>query len=131
MKKGKFWLGLSAIGVLVSSIVIGGTQVAISREGIINDVLGLSRANLKAAQGSDYAEADGSLTDKGYWKLIADSYKFCVEEEEQGAVMFKNDGVLPLAQNERKVTLFGRNSAHLMLRSGAGGAAPNEKLGIR
>lgn len=128
MKKGKFWLGLSAIGVLVSSIVIGGTQVAISREGIINDVLGLSRANLKAAQGSDYAEADGSLTDKGYWKLIADSYKFCVEEEEQGAVMFKNDGVLPLAQNERKVTLFGRNSAHLMLRSGAGGAAPNEKF---
>ena len=129
MKKSKFWLGLSSAGILLFGILIAGTQVAWLKQGIINDVLGLSRTNLKSAQGSDYAEADGSLTDKGYWKMIADSYKFCVEEEEQGAVMFKNDnGVLPLAATERKVTLFGRNSAHLMHRSGAGGAAPNEKL---
>ena len=120
---------MTASGVLLFSILIGGTQVAWDKQGIINDVLGLSRTNLKSAQGSDYAEADGSLTDKGYWKMIADSYQYCIEEEEQGAVMFKNDNnVLPLAKTERKVTLFGRNSAHLMHRSGAGGAAPNEKL---
>ena len=129
MKKSKLWLGLSAVGILLTTTLIAGTQVAMDNEMLINDVLGLSRTNLGASKRSDYAEADGSLTDTGYRKMITDSYKFCVEEEEQGAVLFKNDNnVLPLAASERNVTLFGRNSAHLMHRSGAGGAAPNEKL---
>ena len=129
MKKSKLWLGLTAVGVLLTTTLVAGTEVAMANEGYINDVLGLSRTNLAASKRSAYAEADGSLTDTGYRKMITDSYKFCVEEEEQGAVLFKNDNnVLPLAANERNVTLFGRNSAHLMHRSGAGGAAPNEKL---
>ncbi len=129
MKKSKLWLGLSAVGVFLTTTLIAGTQVAMDNEGLINDVLNLSRTNLGASKRSDYAEADGSLTDTGYRRMITDSYKFCVEEEEQGAVLFKNDNnVLPLAEGERNVTLFGRNSAHLMHRSGAGGAAPNEKL---
>lgn len=127
MKKSKLWLGLSAVGVLLTTTLIAGTQVAFDNEMLINDVLGLSRTNLSESQRSDYAEADGSLTDTGYRKMIADSYKFCVEEEEQGSVLFKNDNdVLPLAKDENHVTLFGRNSAHLMHRSGAGGAAPND-----
>ena len=129
MKKSKLWLGLTGVGVLLTTTLIAGTQVALDNAMLINDVLGISRTNLSESQRSDYAEADGSLTDTGYRKMIADSYKFCVEEEEQGAVLFKNDNnVLPLAKEERHVTLFGRNSAHLMHRSGAGGAAPNEKL---
>lgn len=129
MKKSKFWLGLSAAGILLTSMLISGTQVAFLNEGIINDVLHLSGANLKSAKGSKYAAADGSLTNDGCARLIKDSYEFCVNEEEQGAVLFKNDdNVLPLTREERNVTLFGRNSAHLMLRSGAGGASPNEKL---
>ncbi len=128
MKKSKLWLGLTAVGILLTTTLIAGSQVAFDNEGLINDVLKLSRTNLSESKRSDYAEADGSLTDTGYRKMITDSYKFCVEEEEQGAVLFKNDDVLPLAKEERNVTLFGRNSAHLMHRSGAGGAAPNEKL---
>jgi beta-glucosidase len=129
MKKSKLWLGLAGVGVLLTTTLIAGTQVALDNEMLINDVLGLSRTNLAESNRSDYAEADGSLTDTGYRKMIADSYKFCVEEEEQGSVLFKNDNdVLPLEAGERNVTLFGRNSAHLMHRSGAGGAAPNEKL---
>ena len=128
MKKSKLWLGLAGVGVLLTTTLIAGTQVALDNEMLINDVLGLSRTNLAESNRSDYAEADGSLTDTGYRKMIADSYKFCVEEEEQGSVLFKNDNdVLPLEAGERNVTLFGRNSAHLMHRSGAGGAAPNEK----
>ena len=89
MKKSKLWLGLSAVGILLTTTLIAGTQVAMDNEMLINDVLGLSRTNLSKAKGSDYAEKDGSLTDTGYYKLIADSYKFCIEEEEQGAVLFK------------------------------------------
>ena len=127
MKKSKLWLGLSAVGILLTTTLISATNVAMDNEMLINDVLGLSRTQLSESKRSDYAEEDGSLTDAGYWKMIEDSYKFCVEEEEQGAVLFKNDNnVLPLAEDETHVTLFGRNSAHLMHRSGAGGAAPNE-----
>ena len=132
MKKSKLWLGLSGVGILLTSTMIGATQVAMDKEMLINDVLGLSRTNLSKAKGSDYAEADGSLTDTGYYKLIADSYKFCIEEEEQGAVLFKNENdALPLKANERKVTLFGRNSAHLMHRSGAGGANKNDEYLVK
>ena len=132
MKKSKLWLGLSAVGILLTTTLVAGTQVAMDNEMLINDVLGLSRTNLSKARGSDYAEADGSLTDAGYYRMIADSYKFCIEEEEQGCVLFKNDNnVLPLASNERHVTLFGRNSAHLMHRSGAGGANKNDEYLVK
>ena len=127
MKKSKLWLGLSAVGILLTTTLIAGTQVAMDNEMLINDYLGLSRTSTNKGKGSDYAEADGSLTDSGFYKLIADSYKFCIEEEEQGAVLLKNDNnVLPLSPEERNVTLFGRNSAHLMHRSGAGGANKND-----
>ena len=63
MKKSKLWLGLSAVGVLLTTTLIAGTQVAMDNEGLINDVLGLSRTNLASSKRSAYAEADGSLTD--------------------------------------------------------------------
>ena len=129
MKKSKLFLGLTAVGVFLTTTLSYGTQLAVVKKGIINDVLGLSGSNLGNSKRSDYAEADGSLSDKGWAKMIADSYDFCVKEEEQGAVLFKNENnALPLAKEERNVTLFGSGGAHLMLRSGAGGAAPNEKI---
>ena len=116
----------------MSSLVAGGTQVAWVNENLINDQLGLTRQLISNSKRSAYADENGNLSNEGYEKMIADSYKFCIEEEEQGAVLLKNEvkagkPVLPLAASERKVTLFGRNSAHLCLRSGAGGAAPNEE----
>ncbi|MCQ2772670.1 MAG: fibronectin type III-like domain-contianing protein, partial [Bacilli bacterium] len=38
---------------------------------------------------------------------------------------------LPLAENERKVTLLGTGSKNLFMRSGAGGAAPNNNLVVK
>ena len=64
--------------------------------------------------------------------MMKDSYKFCEEAVEQGSVLFKNDNdALPLKQNERKITLLGRGSKNLFMRSGAGGAAPNDKLVVK
>lgn len=128
MKNSKFWLGLSSIGLLLTTSLASATQVAMDNEGLINDVLGLNVRQISSKR-SDYAEADGSLSDTSWKRMIQDSYNYCVEQEEQGAVLLKNENnALPLAKEERNVTLFGRNSAHLCLRSGAGGAAPNEKL---
>ena len=137
MIKPKFWLGLASIGVLVTSIVYAGQKLADVNAGLINDVLHLSTQKIDKIdtgdEGLEYVESDGSLSNDQWKRLIKDSYKFSEELVEQGSVLFKNeekDGkpVLPLAENERNVTLFGRASKNIYYRSGAGGAAPNEDL---
>ena len=138
MAKPKLWLGLSTVGILVTSLLLAGRQLAEVNAGLINDVLGLSTqkiSNIEGAEveGSAYKDADGSLSNKGWKKMIADSYNFCEEAVEQGSALLKNsvkDGkpTLPLAKEERKVTLLGRGSRNLFMRSGAGGAAPNNNL---
>lgn len=126
-KKSKKWLGLTSVGVLLTATFVSLTNVAMDNEGLVNNALGLDVKKINSKR-SAYADDDGNLTDDGWKKMIQDSYKYCVNQEEEGAVLLKNDGVLPLKESERNVTLFGRNSAHLCLRSGAGGAAPNDKL---
>ena len=129
MRKGKMWLGLLATGILLSSALISVTNVAMDNEMLINDVLGLNGTRIESSKRSDYADENGNLTDEGWKRMIKDSYDFCIQEEEEGAVLLKNENnALPLTEEERNVTLFGRNSAHLCLRSGAGGAAPNQDL---
>ena len=134
MAKPKLWLGLSAVGVLVTSVLLAGRQLAGDYAGLINDVLGLSTqkiSNIDSAdvKGSAYKDADGSLSDKGWKRMIADSYNFCEEAVEQGSVLLKNENnALPLKKAERKVTLLGKGSKNMFMRSGAGGAAPNPNL---
>ena len=78
---------------------------------------------------SDYIDSDGQLTDNGWRRLIKDSYAYCEDLIEQGSVLLKNENnCLPLKANERKITLFGNGSKNLFMRSGVGGAAPNESL---
>ena len=134
MAKPKLWLGLSAVGVLVTSVLLAGRQLAGDYAGLINDVLGLSTqkiSNIDSAdvKGSAYKDADGSLSDKGWKRMIADSYNFFEEAVEQGSVLLKNENnALPLKKTERKVTLLGKGSKNMFMRSGAGGAAPNPNL---
>jgi len=141
MVKPKFWMGLTAVGVLLTSVLIGGRVVANDYKGILNDLFGLSTTKIDKIESSDtvkgsaYAEPDGSLSDDGWKRMIKDSYKFCEQEEEQGSVLLFNKEVngkkvLPLGENERNVSLFGQGTRKMFLRSGAGGAAPNEKLVI-
>ena len=123
-------MGLSAVGVMLTSLMFAGQKLANDKEGLINDFFGTNTQFLSETgdnvEGSDYAE-DGKLTEGGWLRMINDSYAFCEDAVEQGAALLKNDNdCLPLGRNERKVTLFGKGSKNLFLRSGAGGAAPNE-----
>ena len=137
MAKPKLWLGLAGTGVALLTLVLAAQQIANMNAGLINDALGLSTKKIEKiesdeVEGSAYAEEDGSLSNNGWKKMIKDAYKFCEEAVEQGSVLFKNDNdALPLKANERKVTLFGRGSKNLFMRSGAGGAAPNNNLVVK
>ena len=130
-KKSKLWLGLTGVGILLTSTFLAANAITDEYKMLINDLLGIKNPYSDSAL-SSYA-VDGKLTNEGCEQLLKDSYDFCVQEEREGSVLLKNsdkDGnpVLPLEANERSVTLFGGNSANMILRSGAGGAAPNDKL---
>ena len=137
MAKPKLWLGLAVSGVALLTLVLAGQKLADANAGLINDVLGLSTKKIDKidsdeVEGSAYAEEDGSLSNNGWKKMIKDAYKFCEEAVEQGSVLFKNDNdALPLKADERNVTLFGQGSKNLFMRSGAGGAAPNDNLVVK
>ena len=133
MVKPKLFLGLSAVGILLSSLLFAGQKVANDKEGLINDALGLSTKKVSKVgdnvEGSAYTEEDGSLSDASFNRMIKDSYAFCEEAVEQGSALLKNENnCLPLTAEERKVTLFGQGSKNMFMRSGAGGAEPNERL---
>ena len=134
MAKPKLWLGLSAAGVTLLTIVLAAQTLGNIHEALINNELGITAQKIDKidsdeVEGSEFAEEDGSLSDAAWERMMAASYKFCEEAVEQGSVLFKNEnGALPLKENERKVTLFGQGSKNLFMRSGAGGAAPNPNL---
>lgn len=136
MAKPKLWLGLSTVGIALTSLLVAGRELATVNAGLINDVLGLSTQRIGTidsaeVEGSAYKDANGSLSDKGWYHMIADAYNFCEEAVEQGSVLLKNEnGALPLAKEERNVTLLGQGSKNLFMRSGAGGAAPNPNLKV-
>ena len=121
MKKSKLWLGLTGVASALLTLVLSGTILANANAMLINDVLGISTGGLNLV-GSSY-----KMNDEGYAELIKDSYEYCVKQLEEGSVLLKNDGALPLKAAERNVTLFGNNSAHVIYRSGAGGPTPNDE----
>lgn len=129
MKRSKLWLGLSGVATFLFTLLIVVTILANNFAGYINGFFGLTGGGL-TLKGSDYGDENGNLTEDGWSKLIKDSYDFCVQEVEEGSVMLKNDGALPLEKEERNVTLFGNNSAHTIWRSGAGGPTPNPEYQI-
>ena len=136
--KPKLWLGLASVGALLTTSVFAGQRLADDNAGLINDALGLNQKKIDVieetddVEGSAYTEEDGSLSDASWRRMIKDSYKFCEEAVEQGSVLFKNENdALPLKESERNVTLLGRGSRNLFMRSGAGGAAPNTNLVVR
>ena len=141
MAKPKLWLGLSATSVALLTLVFAAQKISTDKAGIINDALGISTSKIgkidsDEVEGSAYKDSNGSLSDSGWKQMMQDSYKFCEEAVEQGSVLFKNSEkngkpVLPLEANERNVTLFGRGSKNLFMRSGAGGAAPNPNLVVK
>ena len=133
--KPKLWLGLASVGALLTTSVFAGQRLADDNAGLINDALGLNQKKIDVieetddVEGSAYTEEDGSLSDAKWREMINDAYKFCEEAVEQGSVLFKNDNdALPLKKEERNVTLLGQGSKNLFMRSGAGGAAPNNNL---
>lgn len=135
MKKTGLWRGLSAVMAFLFILSMFGGQVANANAGGINNFLGLSSNTTTPVVTGDavYKSDYGELSDENLTKLIADEMEYCVTQVEEGSVLLKNNGALPLESAERNVTLFGRASADIRYRNtnGGGQADPNREINMK
>ena len=129
--KTSLWRGLSAVMAFLLLLSIFGGQIANTTAGGINNFLGISGSTV--ASNGRFASSYGELSDESLSRLIADEMDFCVEQLEEGAVLLKNDGVLPLDGSVKKVSLFGHASANIRYRNANGGgqADPAREINLK
>ncbi len=128
-KNRKIWKRLTAIFsfLLATGIVV--TSVAQEYQGFINGYLGTATSKVVDLSASTtdteyYKSRFGELSDTNLDKLIEACYQQVIEEEEEGAVLVRNENAaLPLQKEERRITLFGRAVADPIYRGGGAGSS--------
>lgn len=128
MRKSRLWTGLASLCSFFLVVVILAMDCMMSYAGTVNGALGIvtSKVENQGETGSDtiYYESEyGELNAENLQKLIQDTYDESVLEEEEGAVLLKNDNnALPLAADEISVTLFGHAVAQPLYKASSAGS---------
>lgn len=133
MKRSRLWTGLaSACSFLLTASILG-MNCMMSYEGTVNGALGISTSRVVNEDGADadettYFESEyGELNAENLQTLISDTYAESVTEQEEGAVLLKNeDNALPLSEDETSVTLFGHSVVQPLYKSNSAGSSGYE-----
>ena len=118
MKLTKLWTVLSGVFAFLLVAVIAGTNTALDNYGHINQFLGVTDTVYEQGENSGTEDTEyykshyGELSDANLEKLIDDAYEQVRNEAREGSVLLWNENALPLASDERSVTLFGYAAAH-------------------
>ena len=130
MKNKKLWTGLSSVFSFLLCFAIIGTNCALGYASTVNSVLGITTSKLvstesEATTDTDYYKSEyGELNGDNLKKLLADADEQVITEEEEGAVLLKNDNsALPLTSDETSVTLFGHAVAQPLWRNHSAGSS--------
>ena len=132
--KVNLWRGISAVLAFLFVLSIFGGMVANANAGGINNYLGISGDLISSGETEPtYVSDYGELSDENLQKLIADEMAYCTEQLEEGAVLLKNNGVLPLNDSVKDVTIFGHASANIRYRNsnGGGSADPAREINLK
>ena len=129
MRKSNVLRGLTSVTAAVLAFAVVMTNTAMGYASMLNTSLGTATGKFVDKSGeeppvyyaSDYGDVN-NLTQEDLEKLQADEEAFIEEEMEEGAVLLRNqENTLPLAENERNITLFGYTSAHPLYKNSSGG----------
>lgn len=123
------WTGLSSVTAFLLTTSILGLNCMMAYEGTVNGALGIRTSKVisadgASAEGTTYFPSEyGELNAENLQKLIVDTYAQSVAEEEEGAVLLKNEGnALPLTEKENRITLFGHGTAQPLYKAGSAGS---------
>ena len=109
----KIWRGLILVFALFLALFVVLSDMGERYEGFINDALGTQAPTATGKGETNYFPSKyGELNAENCAKLIADENAFNIQAMKEGAVMLRNrDNALPLAADERSITLFGAHVA--------------------
>ena len=153
VKAKRLFGGLAAILAALLTLGIGCTSLMFQWEMQVNAALGITVDNtvsggddsidtvyykssfgdISALYKSNPTQAEKEALAKAQTDLIAAEKAFAIREQEEGSVLLKNKQIgaaaaLPLAEDERSVTLFGNASGNPLWRSSSAGSNPNDSL---
>lgn len=136
MKKIRLRTGISCILSFLLCFSIFGTTCAISYDSVINGVLGISVSKVVTIQTDEavdtqyYKSVYGELNAANLKTLKEDTYAQAIREQEEGTVLLKNENnALPLAPDERNVTLFGHAVVQPLYRNQSAGSRAYDSVG--
>lgn len=121
------WRGLTAVTAVLLAFALFMNNLLLSWSGQVNVFLNVTAPTITGDGISLYA-SDYELSDDGLKELIKDSDIHDIQTMAEGSVLLKNDNAtLPLEENERSVTLFGRAVADPVYRGNSGGPSIDEE----
>lgn len=109
----KLWTILTGISAVLLVIAIVGTMVANYFEPVVNTLLMASTSKIEvdptaASVDTEYFKSDYTYDRSGEEQLVADAEALFRQSVEEGAALLKNEnGALPIASGEKKITVFG------------------------
>lgn len=109
MKKNRLWSGLASICSFFLVAAILAMNCMMGYAGTVNSALGIATSKVvnddENADYTYYESEYGELNAENLQKLIQDTYDESVLEEEEGAVLLRNENnALPLNSNETRIT---------------------------
>lgn len=118
LRKNRLCRGLTAVFAFVLIVAIVASNVALQNQALINLYLQTQAYEIVKSEdengSTEYVKSSyGEKSEETMNQLIADTYEQVINEEEEGAVLLKNENAaLPLdISSENRVTLFGRATA--------------------
>ena len=138
MKKIRRWTGLSNIMAFLLVFSILGTSCAFSYDSVVNGVLGIQVSKVVKAEVEQGEQADTTYYKSAYGEpnaqslkaLKEDAYAQAIREQEEGTVLLWNkNNALPLAEQERQVSLFGHAIVQPLYRNQSAGSRAYESVG--
>ncbi len=124
-KPSKVWRGLTAISASLLALLIGGNSIATANAAFLNTRLGTS--NVEYVDPENNPNTTYFKSDYASIKDIIEAKNALAEQiSEEGCVLFKNNGALPIAASD-KITLWGANSHYPTLGGMIGSSATYNK----